>query len=159
MEQDNVRALLRVIRKHESGDNYGAVYSYAFQITDFSDHPANMGWRGVTLPDHFCAGAGLSPGCVSTAAGAYQFIRPTWNRLRDRLALADFSPESQDAAAYAYLDELGAIEAVKRGDVQEAFRLASRAWASMPYSTSGQPKQNLETVIAEFEDFGGVRNV
>jgi len=155
---ENVDALMHVIRVHESANRYNATYSdntTGFYITDFSDHPANKGWRGVVLPDHFCRGAGFGPGCVSTAAGAYQFIKPTWNRLKTKYGFPDFSNGSQDAAAYALLEEIGAVEMAQVGDVEGALRVASKQWASMPFSTSGQPKANLSQVLAEFESYGG----
>lgn len=155
----NVDALMAVIRQHESAHRYDATYAdnvTGFRITDFSDHPANLGWRGVRLGDSTCIAAGFSPGCVSTAAGAYQFIKPTWNGLVARYGFPDFSNGAQDAAAFALLSEIGAVDLVQAGDVEGALRLASKQWASMPYSTSGQPKANLATVLDEFQSFGGV---
>ena len=151
----NVEALMATIRAHESANNYGATYANKMQISNFADHPANLGWGGVILPDEYCRAVNLAPGCKSTAAGAYQFIRPTWNRLRDKLGLLDFHMASQDAAAYEYLRELGAIDLILDGDIDEALRAASKAWASMPYSKSGQPKASLAAVIDEYRNFGG----
>jgi len=155
----NVDALMAVIREHESRHRYDATYAdnvTGFRITDFSDHPGNLGWKGVRLGDSTCIAAGFSPGCVSTAAGAYQFIKPTWNGLVSRYGFPDFTNGSQDAAAFALLQEIGAVELVQAGDIEGALRLASKQWASMPYSTSGQPKANLQTVLDEFQSFGGV---
>lgn len=52
----------------------------------FSDHPR------VPIP--------LGNGQYSTAAGRYQFVAPTWDEEASRLGLEDFSPESQDKAAW-----------------------------------------------------------
>lgn len=159
---DNVNALLEIIKKHESGGRYNATYADSqtgFHITDFSAHPAALGWPGMQLSDDTCRAAGLNPPCRSTAAGAYQFTFPTWRDLVARHGFPDFSPASQDAAAYALLDQIGAVEAVQVGDIETALRLASPRWASLPFSTSGQPKASLPAVLAEFATFGGTANV
>jgi lysozyme len=156
----NVAAFLTLIRTTEGTERlanpYAAVYGYVFEITDFSDHPANLGWKGERLPDQYCRAAGLSPGCVSTAAGAYQFIRPTWNGLRARASAWDFSPESQDRAAMALLDQIGALPSIQRGDFQRAIQVASSQWASLPYSRSGQPKFPMQTALQIYQDAGGL---
>ena len=156
----NVAAFLTLIRTTEGTERlanpYAAVYGYVFEITDFSDHPANLGWKGERLPDQYCLAAGLSPGCVSTAAGAYQFIRRTWNGLRARASAWDFSPESQDRAAMALLDQIGALPSIQRGDFQRAIQVASSKWASLPYSRSGQPKFPLQTALQIYQDAGGL---
>jgi lysozyme len=165
-----VAAFLTLIRTTEGTERlanpYAAVYGYVFEITDFSDHPANLGWKGERLPDHYCRAAGLTPGCVSTAAGAYQFIKPTWSGktvkgifypgLKQRLNLPDFSPESQDRAAIALLDQIGAIPSIQRGDFQRAIQVASSQWASLPYSRSGQPKFPMQTALQIYQDAGGL---
>jgi lysozyme len=113
-------------------------------FSNMSDHPVNTGeLKGVPLPDHVCAAAGLGSGCVSTAAGAYQIIRPTWNRIREIAPrLPDFSPASQDEAAIRILNEIGATTMIQNGDLQGALKAASKIWASLPYSSAQQnPKQ------------------
>jgi muramidase (phage lysozyme)/LysM repeat protein len=49
----------------------------------YSDHPRRKGAGGTT-----------------TAAGRYQIIAPTWDRARAAVGTTDFSPESQDKAAW-----------------------------------------------------------
>lgn len=158
----NVAAFLQLIRTSEGTQNnprgwspYAVTYAYAFEITDFRDHPALLGWRGVTLPDNYCRAAGLSPGCVSTAAGAYQFISTTWRRLRDRLRLSDFSPVSQDAAAVELLREIGALDHIRAGHLQVALDRAATQWASLPGSTSGQPQITTATAAQLYQQAGG----
>jgi lysozyme len=109
-----------------------------------TDHPVVTGeLKGVPLPDHICQAAGLGAGCVSTAAGAYQIIRPTWNRVREIAPrLPDFSPASQDEAAIRILNEAGVIPLIQAGEIDSAIKKASKIWASLPYSQAQQnPKQ------------------
>jgi muramidase (phage lysozyme) len=97
----NLAAFLLAIRARESGPDDSAylIQCGGTYASSYAEHPALLGWRGLPLSDALCAGAGFGPGCVSTAAGAYQITKPTWTRLRDKLGLVDFSPASQDAAA------------------------------------------------------------
>ena len=147
----NVAAFLYMIRctEHVYPQDVvgGACYNIFYggqHFSNMSDHPVNTGeLKGVLLPDHVCAAAGLGSGCVSTAAGAYQIIRPTWNRIREIAPrLTDFSPASQDEAAVRILNEAGALSLIQNGDLQGALKVASKIWASLPYSTAQQnPKQ------------------
>lgn len=146
-------ALLATIRQFESGGDYNILYGGAPNTYGNSDHPSFLGWPGVVLPTSTCVAAGYANGvCKTTAAGAYQFLSTSW---RTYAPAAAFTPANQDAAALRYLTALGAITALQSGDVNAAFAAASKAWASMPYSASGQPKQSLSTVLAAFESFGG----
>jgi lysozyme len=135
--QANLSAFLYMIRSTEHVYPRDVVNDAAYSIfyggtkfQNFADHPVITGEkRGVPLPPEMCAAAGLKPGCVSTAAGAYQLIKPTWVRLRDRLKLPDFSPLSQDRAAVELLDENGATDLIFAGDFEGAIHKASKIWA------------------------------
>ncbi len=126
---------------------YAVTYSYAKTIIDFSDHPANKGWGGVRLSDSLCRNAGLNPGCVSTAAGAYQFIKPTWNELKRRLNLKDFSPDSQDKAAIQLIKDSNAYQDVLQGNWESAIKKCGKIWASFPNNSYGQNPKKLETLL------------
>lgn len=158
--QDPVGAFLYMIRASEHvwprDVNNDACYSIFYggsRFRDFKDHPVNTGEkRGIPLPDAVCKNAGLRPGCVSTAAGAYQIIRPTWNRLKAEYGLPDFSPSSQDAAAIYLLMESGALELIQQGKIEEAIRKASKIWASLPGNTYQQNPKSLAYAIDRFND-------
>lgn len=81
--------VLNSIKKGESGGRYNVIYG-GQQFDDMSQHPG----VSMEIPN--------SNGQHSTAAGAYQFIKSTWNDEAERLGLKDFSPASQDAAAWDY---------------------------------------------------------
>lgn len=85
------QAILDRIASGESGGAYDVIYSPQRPLrrfSDFSDHPRVK----VPIPG--------KPGWHSTAAGRYQFLAPTWDLEARRLGLKDFSPESQDSAAW-----------------------------------------------------------
>lgn len=157
----NLRAFLYALRKSEhlgadvaSGADYRTFYGGS-QFSDLSDHPVNTGEKqGVPLPPEWCRRLGYAGGkCVSTAAGAYQFTRPTWDELRNRGEwLPDFSPESQDEAARRLLAKDGALPHVLSGNLDSALRIASRRWASLPGSTAGQHTRSIEFVAQAFNE-------
>ena len=166
MTPDYLSAFLHMIKCAET-DPYraadGRAYFTLFGNTPFSDtrdHPALLGWPGVRLSDQMCRNAGFGPGCVSTAAGAYQIIRPTWDRVRKSgawgLRLPDFSPESQDEAARRILIMIGALPYVEGGEFDAALRMAATQWASLPGSTAKQGPKSYEQVLAFYSNALGV---
>ncbi len=158
---DNVRAFLSLIEWAEGTarggrDPYRTCYAYRHTIKSFADHPAVTGeWRGEPLPDAMCRGAGLKPGCVSTAAGRYQLIRPTWVACKRALGLQDFGPESQDAAAVHLIKQRGALDDVRAGRVTEAVEKCRREWASLPGAGYGQGERRMADLVAVYERAGG----
>lgn len=163
---NNLAAFLTAIATAEGtadGNGYRALYGHTPRrpvlFDSFADHPAELGWPGVRLSDEQCAGAGLSSGCVTTAAGRYQITRTTWRRLRAKLgrdALPDFSPASQDRAAQELIAERGALRDVQTGAVEAAIDKVRRIWASLPGAGyAGQPERSLPYVLAAYETAGG----
>ena len=80
------QTLLDTIASGESGGDYSREYGSLPDMTSFSDHPDVE----TQLPD----------GTTTSAAGRYQFEVDTWRRLQKQLGLTDFSPKSQDQAAW-----------------------------------------------------------
>lgn len=156
-QDQNAQAFLWMIRvgegtAHDQGYNEQVGGTY---FSDMSDHPANLGWRGMPLSDAQCAGAGRGAGCVSTAAGAYQFIKPTWNSLKSKLGLSDFSPESQDAAALELIRQRGALDAVQAGDIKTAIQKCASIWASFAGAGYGQREVALQSMLDNYTNAGG----
>lgn len=58
------------------------------------------GHKFSSTKDHPRVHVKLDDGQYSSAAGRYQLLAPTWDRQAKRLGLQDFSPASQDAAAW-----------------------------------------------------------
>lgn len=157
----NIAAMLETIAKSEGtagrGDPYRVCYAYRHTISSLSDHPAVTGeWRGEALSDAMCSGAGLGPGCVSTAAGKYQIIKPTWLALKRKLNLPDFSPASQDAAAVELLRQRGALVPLEQGRFADAVFAARKEWASLKGAGYGQGERSIEWLTAKFTEAGGV---
>lgn len=156
MRDTNVPAFLSLIAYSEGTDQradpYRVCYSYRHTIESFADHPAVTGeWRGEPLDS-------LGPayvGKVSTAAGRYQIIKPTWLSCKRALGLADFSPASQDAAAVYLVKRRGALDAVQAGDIERAVYLCRAEWASLPGNEAGQPQRRLASLIDAYSAAGG----
>ncbi len=159
-QHPNVLAFLDAIAQAEGTarmpDPYRVCFGYRHTIQDLRDHPAITGeWRGEKLPDHHCKAAGHQPGCVSTAAGRYQIIRPTWLALKGRLGLRDFGPASQDAAATQLLRDRGAYRPLVRGDFIAAVQAARKEWASLPGAGYDQPERSMAWLQAAYAQAGG----
>ncbi len=163
LQNRNVQAFLSVIQYAEGtysqNNPYAVTYGYSHVISNFSDHPTNTGeWNGEVLPDSFCINVGLSPGCRSTAAGAYQFLQPTWNEVKNVLQLQNFSSESQDIAAKYRINLRGGLEMVKNGQFTDAIFKVNREWASLPGSPYGQPTKSMNELKSFYESQGGLYN-
>lgn len=157
----NVSAFLETIARAEGtaqrADPYRVCFGYRHTIVSLAEHPAVSGeWKGERLPDAQCQAAGFGPGCVSTAAGKYQIIKPTWASLKARLRLPDFGPASQDRAAIQLLADAGALERVRRGEFSAAVSAARRTWASLPGAGYAQPERSLAFLQTAYLNAGGV---
>jgi lysozyme len=159
--EQNIKAFLHMLQSSEHAYpqdvSNGAAYSTFYggsRFYDFSDHPVNTGEKkGVRLSDAQCRASGFGPGCVSTAAGAYQFIKPTWDRIRAiSPRLPDFSPASQDEAAVRLLDSIGALALIQSGDIEGAIAKSSKTWASLPGSKAQQNPRQFAFVIDRFNE-------
>lgn len=154
--EGNISAFLAMIAAAEGtdqrADSYRVCYGYGHTIASFADHPAVTGeWRGAPLDN-------LGPayrGKISTAAGRYQIIKPTWVGLRDRLGLQDFGPAAQDAAAVQLIRQRGALADVQAGRIAQAISKCRAEWASLPGAGYGQPERKLAALLGEFEAAGG----
>lgn len=136
-----IQNALRVIRFAE-GTERGGPDSYRVMFggglaPDLKRHPDKVISRG---------------GYSSSAAGAYQFLTPTWQSVANQLGLSDFSPRSQDLAATLLmknrLSSIGGLATLeKEGFSPRVSAALAPEWASLPTlqgrSYYGQPVKNL----------------
>lgn len=145
-EQQNVNAFLRTIRTAE-GTAGGNGYSLLFggrTFDGFADHPrikvtANSNGRPIT----------------SSAAGAYQILSRTWDGVRGKLGLTDFTPASQDRAAVELIRQRGALAHVRAGRFADAIDKCRKEWASLPGAGYGQPEKRVSDLFAAYINAGG----
>lgn len=146
IEEARVRAFLRVIRVGEGTEldkGYQTLYG-GNVFSGYADHPRLK----ITAGKY-----------TSTAAGAYQILEKTWNELVKKYGFKDFSPENQDRAAIKLLIRRGALDYIKRGDIEHAIRGDGKAkgsnkeWASQPESPYGQPTMTMERAEKLFYKF------
>ncbi len=127
-----IAALLNATRGDESG-RYDATYGGG-KINSFADHPRQA----------FPILSGPNAGRSTTAAGADQFLSSTWDQAQKATGVPDFSPQSQDKAAWwlASRDfkaktgqDLETAITSAQGDpnkLQQIGRALSGTWTSLP---------------------------
>jgi len=140
----NVRAFLDMIAYAEGTagrgeDGYNILFGYG-TFNSYADHPRVYVPYGTTS---------------SSAAGRYQILARTWDGLRGKLGLTDFSPASQDAAAVELIRERGALADVQAGRTAAAIRKVAKVWASLPGAGYDQPERNLTALLQAYARAGG----
>lgn len=147
LAQANLRATLDAIAWAEGTDGpegYRTMFGYRY-FDSFDDHPRQY------FPFTDQAGRKL----FSSASGRYQIIVKTWDTLRERLGLQDFSPASQDAAAVELIRERGALGDAYAGRIQAVADKCRAVWASLPGSNVDQPTRTMAGIVAAYQAAGG----
>lgn len=141
----NVYAFLGMLRVSEgtAGPNGYRTLVGGTLFDSFADHPRVL----IALPNL---------GIKSSAAGAYQILRATWDGVRGKLGLRDFSPVSQDAAAIELIRQRGALGDVRAGRFAVAVEKCKKEWASLPGAGYGQRENKLTMLQAAYLNAGGV---
>ena len=141
----NMQAFLALIRQGEgtAGPNGYRTLVGGALFDGYADHPRQKVW----IP---------SIGDYSTAAGAYQILAGTWDKVRVLAGLPDFSPASQDLAAVQLIRNRGALAAVLNGNMLDALGKCSWEWASLPpWRYSKQGTLTMARAQALFSQLGG----
>ena len=142
----NIQAFLQLIRKGEGTLPPTGGYNTLFgggTFNSYSVHP------NIVIN---------KSGYKSTAAGAYQFLYSTWKEVSSSMGLTDFTPHSQDLGCLKLLQQRGALDDIKAGNITSAINKTNKIWASLPGSPYGQPTQNLGKALNEFKQAGGGLN-
>lgn len=144
LQHPNVRAFLRAIRLGEgTSDDNGYRRIVGGELFDsFADHPRQRIWIERYK-------------VWSSAAGAYQFLAGTWDEMRAKYSLPDFSPESQDIAAVGLLIRRKALDDVLAGRIEQAIEKCRLEWASLPGSPYGQRTESMQRVLDTYVAAGG----
>jgi muramidase (phage lysozyme) len=143
--------MIRACEGTDSPDGYRALFGYTPRNgktfdNGFIQHPNIRG--AFTQTDGTLN--------YSTAAGAYQFIKPTWDRAARAIGAPDFSPAWQDQAALYLIDvDAHAIEDVEAGRFNDAVNKCSGIWASLPASHYLQPKRSVQFALNAYTQAGG----
>nr|DAK11903.1 MAG TPA: lysozyme [Caudoviricetes sp.] len=136
LDNPMARRALDIIAASENAD-YNTTFGGG-TFDDFSRHPNIQ--RKFKQKDGTTNSSG--------AAGRYQFLKKTWDDLRNDLGLKDFSPRNQDIGALALLDQArgsggkSALELALEGNYQGMVEKAGNIWASFPSAPAkySQPK-------------------
>ncbi len=136
LSNPNAQKYLRLIAQAEGTykDASGDPYRVAFGGSTFDDtskHPGTL--REFTQTD--------GKKNKTSAHGAYQFLKPTWDDVAGKLGLQDFSPRSQDLAALELIRRNGSLDDVLAGRFDAAVKRDGKTWASLPSSPYAQPKR------------------
>lgn len=133
----DAQRLLDAIAAGESSGRYDVMYGRDAEgkqrtFSNYAEHPNQA--APIT--------SGPNQGKVSTAAGRYQMINARWMEAKKALDLPDFSPASQDKAAWwlakrDYRDRSGRdlLADLQSGDsavIDNIGRVLSRTWTSLP---------------------------
>lgn len=148
MANTNIEAFLTTIAIAEGTAGprgYQTMFGYRY-FDNYADHPRQY-WPYTDL-----AGRNIK----TSAAGRYQIIVKTWDSLKAKLALVDFSPASQDRAAIELIRQRRALEDVKAGRFQLAVAKCAPVWASLPGAGYSQPERSMNTLTAAFQNAGGI---
>jgi muramidase (phage lysozyme) len=155
----NERAFLLTIRHAEgtAGPNgYRTLFGGSL-FDSFADHPRiakrfrhkTRGWLWTSAAGAYQAMA------VSPIPGGGSTGVNTWDRMKKKLGLPDFSPASQDAFALGLIRDAGALPDVRAGRFAQAVDKVREIWASLPGSTHGQPQKGMPELVAVFQRNGG----
>ena len=140
----NLNAFMRAIRVGEGTlgpDGYRTIVGGSL-FDDYSDHPRVKVWIN-RINDY------------SSAAGAYQIIRRTWDGVQAKLGLPDFSPDSQDLACIELIRQRGGLRLAMNGQFAAAVEKCKKEWASLPGAGYGQREESLARLQAEYINAGG----
>lgn len=140
----NLAAFMQMIRVSEGTagpDGYRTIVGGSL-FDDYSDHPRQKIWI-PSINDY------------SSAAGAFQIIRRTWDGVQGKLGLPDFRPASQDLACIELMRQRGGLRLAMNGQFAAAVEKCKKEWASLPGAGYGQRENSLAKLQTAYTNAGG----
>ncbi len=92
----------------------------------------------------------------STAAGRYQFLKKTWDIIKEKKSIASFGPINQDQGAIYLIENRGFDNYKARLNVAQfraGIELISWEWASMPPGRYGQPIRQMDAIWQKYKEW------
>lgn len=151
MKEDelNMRATLSMIMSIEGGtgpDRY-KMKNGGGTIDNLDKHPGLF-----TVPARKNKkGLEISKEYKSSATGAYQFLKGTWDEIATKLGLTDFSEKSQDKAAMAKIKGRGGFDAATQGNVESIAEKLGKEWVSLPGAS--QSHTSMDDAKTKFKGY------
>jgi muramidase (phage lysozyme) len=133
--------VLAVIAKRESGGRYDVRYGGnegTKTISSFADHPRQFS----VIAD------GPNAGKKSSASGKYQFIEGTWDAAARMAGVKDFTPQSQDRAAWAWAQKTVQDQTGKTIDEL----IAGKNWQALKTALGSQWEGVKNMSVKEIEE-------
>jgi muramidase (phage lysozyme) len=132
----NIIAFLALIRKSEGG-RYNILFG-GKKFTDFSKHP------NICVPYR---------NTCSTASGAYQILKKTYEDFKGKAGVNDFTPDSQDRIAVELIKRRNAYNDIINGNIATAIQKCGNEWASFGFNNYNQPTHSLAQLLEWYQDF------
>jgi muramidase (phage lysozyme) len=112
-------------------------------FSDYSAHPFAAGRKPIIVR--------TAPTLLeSTASGRYQIILPTWKNLAAARGLGTFSPQNQDMACLALLEQSSTVALISAGKIEQAIEAECETWASFPGNNFGQGGRTLDWLLQQY---------
>jgi muramidase (phage lysozyme) len=165
-EHKNLTAFKAMIREAETGFKNGDERQYRtlfgstpripVLFNGFADHPriakTFKDKNGVT--QWTSAAGGYQAMAISKTANGMTRV-DTWDRIKRKLGLPDFTPKSQEKFADELLRSIGAMPYILSGNFEAAIKKSSGTWASLPGANYAQPTKQISYLLSLYKSYGG----
>jgi muramidase (phage lysozyme) len=146
---NTIQPFLDVIAYAEGADYNTLVGGGTF--TDFSDHPANLGWNGIQIKSPT-----LGKTVKTTGAGRYQITQTTFENYKEKFEIYDFEPQSQDDFATELIKMHGAYDDALNGNFLSAMKKCKNEWESFNLMIQNRYPKTLAQAQETFINSGGI---